>query len=120
MIELVHVSKTYPPNHRALTDIHLQIPRGEFVSIVGPSAAGKATLPKPLCREEEASSRQILIARKTIAQLSRRGVAGLRRTLGLVFQECKLLSSLTALQNVAMAAEALGVPARASRVRASR
>jgi len=118
MIQLFHVGKTYPPDYRALTDINLEIPAGELVFIVGASGAGKSTLLKLLFREEEPSTGQILIAGKNVARLNRRGVARLRRTIGLVFQECKLLSSLTALQNVALAAEALGVSPRVSRIKA--
>lgn len=118
MIQLVHVGKTYPPNHRALTDINLEIPAGGFVFIVGASGAGKSTLLKLLFREEELSTGQIIIAGNNLARLNRRGVARLRRTIGLVFQECKLLASLTALQNAALAAEALGVSPRVSRIKA--
>ncbi|MGH7852119.1 MAG: cell division ATP-binding protein FtsE [Candidatus Binatia bacterium] len=118
MIQLLHVSKTYPPNYRALTDINLEIPAGEFVFIVGASGAGKSTLLKLLFREEEPSAGQILIAGKNVARLNRRGVARLRRTIGLIFQECKLLASLTALENVALAAEALGAAPKVSRIKA--
>jgi cell division transport system ATP-binding protein len=118
MIQLFHVGKIYPPNHRALTDINLEVSAGEFVFLAGASGAGKSTLLKLLFREEEPSEGQILIAGKNIARLDRRGVARLRRTIGLVFQECKLLASLTALQNVALPAEAMGVPARVCRVKA--
>ena len=118
MIQLFHVGKIYPPDYRALTDINLEITAGEFVFIVGASGAGKSTLLKLLFREEEPSSGQILIAGKNVARLNRRGVARLRRTLGLIFQECKLLTTLTALQNVALAAEALGVSPRVSRIKA--
>lgn len=118
MIQLLHVSKTYPPSYRVLTDINLEIPAGEFAFIVGASGAGKSTLLKLLFREEEPSEGQILIAGKNVARLNRRGVARLRRTIGLIFQECKLLASLTALQNVGLAAEVLGVSPRVSRIKA--
>jgi cell division transport system ATP-binding protein len=118
MIQLFHVGKIYPPDYRALTDINLEITAGEFVFIVGASGAGKSTLLKLLFREEEPSSGQILIAGKNVARLNRRGVARLRRTIGLIFQECKLLTTLTALQNVALASEALGVSPRVSRIKA--
>ena len=118
MIELHHVGKSYPPNYRALTDINLKIPAGDLVFIVGASGAGKSTLLKLLFREEDPSSGEILIAGKNVARLNRRGVARLRRTIGLIFQECRLLSTLTALQNVALAAEALGVSQRVSRIKA--
>jgi cell division transport system ATP-binding protein len=118
MIQLFHVWKTYPPSHRALTDINLEIAKGEFVFIVGASGAGKSTLLKLLFREEEPSDGQILMDGKNITRLNRRGVARLRRSIGLVFQECKLLASLTALQNVALAAEVIGVSKRESQIKA--
>jgi cell division transport system ATP-binding protein len=118
MIQLSHVWKTYPPDCRALVDLNLEIPTGEFIFLVGPSGAGKSTFLKLLFREEEPSAGQIFVGGKNIARLGRRGVAQLRRTIGLVFQECKLLGSLTALQNVALAAEALGAPPKVSRFKA--
>jgi cell division transport system ATP-binding protein len=118
MIQLFHVAKTYPPSYRALTDINLQVAKGEFVFLVGASGAGKSTLLKLLFREEEPTAGQILIDGKNVVRLNRRGVAQLRRTIGLVFQECKLLASLTALQNVALAAEVIGVSQRVSRIKA--
>ena len=118
MIQLFHVSKTYVPDYRALTDINLEIAAGEFVFVAGASGAGKSTLLKLLFREEDPSEGQILIDGKNLARLNRRGVARLRRKIGLVFQECKLLAGLTALQNVALAAEVMGVSKSASRIKA--
>ena len=118
MIQLLHVSKTYAPGQRALTDITLEITHGELVFLAGPSGAGKSTLLKLLFREEEASEGRILIDGKDLARLNRRGVARLRRSIGLVFQECRLLADLTALQNVALAAEVIGVSRKASRIKA--
>ena len=118
MVQLFHLSKTYPPGYRALSDINLEIASGELVFIVGASGAGKSTLLKLLFREEEPTEGQILIDGQNVARLNRRGVARLRRKIGLVFQECKLLSSLTALQNVALAAEVVGASQRASRIKA--
>ncbi len=118
MIQLLHVSKTYAPGYRALTDINLEIARGEFVFVAGASGAGKSTLLKLLFREEEPSEGQILIDGRNVARLNRRGVARLRRKIGLVFQGCKLLAGSTALQNVALAAEVLGVSKNASRIKA--
>lgn len=118
MIQFFHVSKTYPPNHRALSDITLEIATGEFVFIGGPSGAGKSTLLKLLFRDEEPSEGQILLDGKNITRLKSRGVAQLRRKLGLVFQEFKLLRNLTALENVALAAEVVGLSKRESRTRA--
>jgi cell division transport system ATP-binding protein len=118
MIELFHVSKKYPPNSPALTDISLQIEQGEFVFITGPSGAGKTTLLKLLFRGEEPSEGQIVLNGQNVNRLNSRGVARLRRGIGLVFQECKLLPRLTALENVALAAEVIGTPKRESYIRA--
>jgi cell division transport system ATP-binding protein len=118
MIQLFHLAKTYPPNHRALTDITLEIAQGEFIFISGASGAGKSTLLKLLFREEEPSEGQILIDGKNVTRLDSRGVAQLRRKIGLVFQEFKLLPGLTALENVALAAEVLGKSKRESRTKA--
>ena len=118
MIQIFHLSKTYASSRRALSDINLEISKGELVFIIGASGAGKTTLLKLLFREEEPSEGQILVEGKNIARLNRRGVARLRRSIGLVFQECKLLAGLTALQNVSLAAEVVGVSRRESRIKA--
>jgi cell division transport system ATP-binding protein len=118
MVRLFRVSKIYPPNFAALVDIHLQIDRGEFVFLNGPSGAGKTTLLKLLFREEEATEGQIIVNGRNITRLNGTGVAGLRKNLGLVFQEFKLLPTLTALENVALAAEVVGVSRRESRRKA--
>jgi len=118
MIEFFHVYKKYPPNLPALTDISLQIQQGEFVFVTGPSGAGKTTLLKLLFRGEEPSEGKILLNGQNVNRLNSRGVARLRRGIGLVFQEFKLLPRLTALENVALAAEVIGTPKRESYIRA--
>ena len=118
MIQFFHLSKTYAPNYRALTDITLEIAAGEFIFVSGPSGAGKSTLLKLLFREEEPSEGQILIDGKNVTHLKSRGVVQLRRKIGLVFQEFKLLTGLTALENVALAAEVVGRSKHESRTRA--
>lgn len=118
MIQFLHVSKTYPPNSRALIDISLEIDRGEFVFLTGPSGAGKTTFLKLLFREVEPSAGQVLIGGQNVSRLRRRGIARLRRAIGLVFQEFKLLPRLTALENVALAAEVVGTPRRESLTKA--
>lgn len=118
MIQLFHVTKTYPPNSQALTDINLEIGKGEFVFIAGPSGAGKTTLLKLLFREEEPTEGRILVEGKNVTRLNSRGVARLRRELGLVFQEFKLLPRLSALENVALAAEVVGMSRRESHTKA--
>lgn len=118
MIQLFHVSKIFPPNHRALMDVSLEINRGELAFLAGPSGAGKSTLLKLLFREEEPSEGQILIDGKNVTRLAGRQVAQLRRRMGLVFQEFKLLPNLTVLDNVALAAEVIGISRKASRAKA--
>ena len=118
MIQLLHVSKRYPPNLQALTDICLKIHQGEFVFITGPSGAGKTTLLKLLFRGEEPSEGEILLNGQNVNRLNSRGVARLRRGIGLVFQEFKLLPRLTALENIALAAEVVGTSKRESCIRA--
>ena len=86
--------------------------------MTGPSGAGKTTLLKLLFRAEEPTDGQILFDGQNLNRLSRRGVARLRRRLGLVFQEFKLLPRLTALENVALAAEVLGMAKRDSHTKA--
>jgi cell division transport system ATP-binding protein len=118
MIQLFHVSKTYPPNSQALSDINLEIDNGEFVFLTGPSGAGKTTLLKLLFREEEPTDGRILFNNQNLNRLNSRGVARLRRKIGLVFQEIRLLPRLTALENVALAAEVVGTSKRESHTRA--
>jgi cell division transport system ATP-binding protein len=118
MIQLLHVSKIYPPNRAALKDINLHIDKGELVFLTGPSGAGKTTLLKLLFREEEASEGQIVINGRNVTKLNNRGIARLRQQLGLVFQEFKFMPHMTALDNVALAALVMGVPRRESYTKA--
>jgi len=118
MIQFEHVGKTYPPNYRALCDINLEISRGEFVYLVGASGAGKSTFLRLLFRAEEPSAGEIRLNGENIAKLKSRGVAALRRKIGLVFQECKLLANLTVVDNVALAAEVTGASQKDSRSKA--
>lgn len=118
MIQLHHVSKIYPPNSAALRDISLCIDRGELVFLTGPSGAGKTTLLRLIFCEEEPTEGQILIGGKNVTKLKSRGVALLRQRLGLVFQDFKFLHYLSALDNVALAAEVVGTPRRESHTKA--
>jgi cell division transport system ATP-binding protein len=118
MVQLFRVAKIYPPNYPALKDIHLQIDKGEFVFLNGPSGAGKTTLLRLLFRAEDASEGQIVVNGRNITRLDGKGVAELRRQLGLVFQEFKLLPSLTALENVALAAQVVGASPHESKRKA--
>ncbi len=118
MVHLFHVSKIFPPSFAALTDINLKIEKGEFVFLNGPSGAGKTTLLKLLFRGEDATHGQIIVNGRNITRLNGSGVAELRRRIGLVFQEFKLLPTITALENVALAAEVVGASRWDSRKKA--
>src|SRR5262245_14229239 len=118
MIAFHHVTKSYSGALRALNDITFDIRKGEAVFLAGASGAGKSTLLKLIYRDEEPSAGQILVDGKNITRLKSRGVAALRREIGLVFQQFKLLSGLTAVENVALAAEVIGVAKTASRSKA--
>ena len=115
---MLHVSKTFPPRQRALADINLEIGERELVFISGPSGAGKSTLLKLLFREIEPSEGEILIDGRNVTRLRSRGVARLRRKMGLVFQEFRFLPALSVIDNVALAAQVLGVSKKQSRVKA--
>lgn len=117
-IQLLHVSKTFPPRQQALADISLEIGQRELVFITGPSGAGKSTLLKLLFREIEPSEGEILIDGRNVTRLRSRGVARLRRKMGLVFQEFRFLPALSVIDNVALAAQVLGVSKKQSRVKA--
>ena len=108
MILLSNVTKTYPNGSVALDDVSFLIERGEFVFIVGPSGAGKSTLIKLLMHEEVPSSGQVIINNKDIGKLKRREVPYLRRSMGVVFQDFRLLSNKTVFENVAFAMDIIG------------
>ncbi len=111
MITFEKVIKEYNGNHspyRALDDINLEIRDGEFVSIIGPSGAGKSTLLKMLIREELPSGGQILVDEINVGDLEDGEVPYLRRKIGTIFQDFKLLSQKTAFENVAFAMEVVG------------
>lgn len=112
MINLKNVSKIYPPNIHSLNDISLRIEPGEFVSIVGASGAGKTTLAKLLIAEERPSRGTIEIGGWDITRIRRREVPLLRRQIGTVFQDFKLLPKKTVYENVAFALEVAGQPGK--------
>jgi cell division transport system ATP-binding protein len=120
MIQFRHVVKSYVPDCAALKDITLSVDKGEFVFLTGPSGAGKTTLLRLLFRDEDPSAGQIFFNGQDIGRLNSRGVARLRRQIGLVFQEFKLLPRLSALENVALAAQVIGVSRKESHERARR
>ncbi|MFO7152645.1 MAG: cell division ATP-binding protein FtsE [Bacillota bacterium] len=110
MIEMVGVSKIYPGGCVALKDINVKIEKGEFVFLVGPTGAGKSTFLKLLFREELPTRGQIFINGKNITRLKPREIPYLRRRLGVVFQDFRLLPQKTVYENVAFAMEVIEAP----------
>ncbi len=111
-IEFDRVSKTYPNGVVAVRDVSLSIAPGEFVFIVGPTGTGKSTLMKMIYREELPTSGRVLVDGRDVTRLPARHVPFLRRRVGVVFQDFKLLPRRTARENVAFALEVTGVPSR--------
>ncbi len=110
MIKLDNVTKTYKGGTAALVDCTLEINKGEFVFLVGPSGSGKSTFLRLLTKEETAEKGSIWVAGKDIGKLPNWRVPYLRRRLGCVFQDFKLLPNKTVFQNVAFALEVIGTP----------
>ena len=108
MIQLTNVSKRYENGVVALDDINLRIEQGEFAYLVGPSGSGKSTLMKLLYREEAPSKGKIVVGKFHLNTLKPKQVPLLRRQVGVIFQDFKLLPSLTAYENVAYAMEVTG------------
>ena len=108
MISFFNVSKVYPNGVKALQGVSLQIEQGEFVFIVGPSGAGKSTLIKLIFREEMPTKGQIYINGRSILRMRRRDVPHLRRQIGMVFQDFRLLPDRTIYENVAFAMQVVG------------
>lgn len=112
MIDLQNISKSYPPDVHALRDITLRIEPGEFVSIVGQSGAGKTTLARLLIAEERPSRGKIAIGGWDITNIRSRRIPELRRQIGVVFQDFKLLPKKTVEENVSFALEVAGEPTK--------
>jgi len=110
MIELKKISTVYGDNFVALHDINLTIGDGEFVSIVGPAGAGKSTLLRTLTRELKPTDGAVIIDGVDLATLSNDDIPLLRRKIGTIFQDFKLLESRNAFENVAFALEVVGAP----------
>lgn len=107
MIEMHDVWKTYPNGASALQGISIRIEKGEFVYVVGPSGAGKSTFIKLMYREERPSKGSIFVNGFNIERLKERKIPILRRQIGVVFQDFKLLPTLTVRENVAFALEVI-------------
>jgi cell division transport system ATP-binding protein len=103
LVELRNVSKTYPNGTVALRDINLKLDKGEFVFLVGPSGSGKSTLVKLLLKEEDATEGEVYVNGYDVTSMTRQEIPYLRRSLGVVFQDFRLLPNKTVYENVAFA-----------------
>lgn len=108
MIEMFHVYKTYQKDTPALNDVSLKIDKGEFVFVTGPSGAGKTTLLKLLFAAERVTEGQILVFGKNITNYKESQIPILRRKIGVVFQDFKLLMDRTVFDNIAYTLEVIG------------
>ncbi|MDH3601697.1 MAG: cell division ATP-binding protein FtsE [Candidatus Tectomicrobia bacterium] len=120
MIRVFDVYKTYDKHTSALAALSLHVDQGEMVFLTGPSGAGKTTLLRLLYGAERPERGQIIVNGRNIARLQRRHLPELRRSLGLVFQDFKLLPDRTAFDNIAFALRAVGAPSREIRQRVTR
>jgi cell division transport system ATP-binding protein len=110
MIKTINVDKEYKGSVRALDNVSIDIEKGEFVFIVGPSGSGKSTFLKLLTKEESPTGGEVFVAGKNLANLPRWHVPYLRRNVGCVFQDFKLLPNKTVFENVAFGLEVIGRP----------
>lgn len=108
IIEFRGVSKTYNTGTHALEDVNISISSGEFVFIVGSSGAGKSTFMKLIMREEKANTGKILVNGFDLTKMKRKTVPLLRRTMGIVFQDFRLIPTMNVFQNVAFAMHVVG------------
>jgi len=120
VIQLFHVTKSFAGERPALAEVSLRVPRGEFHFLTGRSGAGKTTLLKLLFGSERVSRGQILVNGRNITRLNRRHIAGLRRLVGVVFQDFRLVDRLTAAENVGLAVRVMGASRAEARQRAER
>ncbi len=118
MIQAFHVYKQYDRESSALSDVTFSIGKGEFCFLTGPSGAGKTTLLKLVFREELPSQGQILVGGRNVTAIPDRHIHELRRSIGVVFQDFKLLKRKTVLENVSFVLRMLGVPAKEQKRRA--
>ena len=117
MIEFKGVYKTYDNGTKALKDINVRIDKGEFVFIVGASGAGKSTLLKLIMREEVANAGEVIVNGFKLSKLKRREIPYVRRTMGIVFQDFRLINNMTVFDNVAFAMRVTGASQRDIRKR---
>lgn len=112
MIEFSNVSKRYDNGVMALNNVNVRIDKGEFVFLVGPSGAGKSTFVKAILKEVNVTTGKVTVDGMLINKMHRRKVPFLRRKVGVVFQDFRLLPNKTVYENIAFAMEILGTPQR--------
>jgi cell division transport system ATP-binding protein len=110
MIQTFHVYKQYTKDSMALSDITVEVDKGEFVFLTGPSGAGKTTFLKLIFREETPTQGQILVNGRNVSAIPDSKIPFLRRSIGVVFQDFKLLTRKTVFENVAFVLKVMGVP----------
>ena len=112
IIEFRGVSKTYKTGTHALEDVNIKINNGEFVFVVGSSGAGKSTFMKLIMREEKANTGKIIVNGYELTSLKRKSVPMLRRTMGIVFQDYRLIPNMNVFENVAFAMHVVGASSK--------
>ena len=117
MIEFRKVSKVYNKNVKALTNVNINIDKGEFVFLVGPSGAGKSTFIKMLLKEVEPSTGNIVMGNEDLSKIKRRQIPYHRRKIGMVFQDFRLIPTLNVYENVAFAMRVVGASPKEIRKR---
>lgn len=120
VIEFKGVSKTYSTGTHALEDVNITINEGEFVFVVGSSGAGKSTFMKLIMREEKANTGTITVNGFNLTKMRRKQVPMLRRTMGIVFQDFRLIPKMNVFENVAFAMHVVGAPSRRIRKEVSK
>ena len=103
MIDFKNVTKVYDPKIVALKDVNVHIDKGEFVFVLGHSGAGKSTFLKLMLREEKATKGEVIVNGYNLSKIKERDIPYMRRTLGVVFQDFRLIPNLTAYENIAFA-----------------
>ncbi|MBE6805032.1 MAG: cell division ATP-binding protein FtsE [Ruminococcaceae bacterium] len=120
IIEFNGVSKNYTNDTHALSDVNIKINRGEFVFVVGSSGAGKSTFMKLIMREEKANTGTIIVNNFNLTKMRRKQVPKLRRTMGIVFQDFRLIPTMNVFDNVAFAMHVVGEPKKKIRKEVAR